>query len=71
MRKSAAPEPQQERPQRGYSPKATAERLDLSLRTVMELIAQGKIRATKVSARRRAITDIEIARILQHGIDGA
>ena len=67
MRKSAAP---QERPQRGYSPKATAERLDLSLRTVMELIAQGRIRATKVSARRLAVHDLEIARILQHGIDG-
>jgi hypothetical protein len=57
-------------PQQAYSPKETAKRLSVGERVVWKGIANGTIRSVKVSERRRAITDVEIARILQHGIDG-
>jgi excisionase family DNA binding protein len=38
--------------------------LNLSQRTVWRMIGSGSIRSVKVSARRRVITDAEIARIL-------
>jgi excisionase family DNA binding protein len=38
--------------------------LNLSERTVWRMIGSGNIKSVKVSARRRVITDAEIARIL-------
>jgi excisionase family DNA binding protein len=48
-----------------------AEVLNLSVRTVWQGIADGRIRSVKVSQRRRIITDAEIARILSGGVEEA
>jgi excisionase family DNA binding protein len=49
---------------RGYSIPQAAEAWNVSVRTVWQGIAEGRIRSVKVSPRRRIITDAEIARIL-------
>ena len=62
------PRQQQSAPPNGakrcYSIPQAAEALNVSVRTVWQGIADGRIRSVKVSPRRRIITDAEIARIL-------
>jgi excisionase family DNA binding protein len=49
---------------RANSIKRTAEVLSVSERTVWRMIGAGHIKAVKLSARRRVITDDEITRVL-------
>jgi excisionase family DNA binding protein len=51
-----------------YSPRAAAEATDLSERTIWRLIADGKIKAVRLSARRRGIPSEEIERIASNGV---
>lgn len=53
---------------RVYSPRAAAEALDLSERSIWRLIAQEKIRTIRLSERRRGIPAEEIERIVTEGI---
>lgn len=70
MRKAPpAPEAQQGLPRQGFSLKAAAARLSISERFLWELIERGKIRAVRLSARRRCVSDLEIARVLTEGLD--
>jgi excisionase family DNA binding protein len=68
MRLPAEPPPEQHR--RGYRVKTAAKILDISERTLWDLIAQQKIRSIMLSARCRVIPSSEIDRVLQHGTDG-
>jgi predicted site-specific integrase-resolvase len=55
-------------PGRAHSIKAVAKALTLCERTVRGLIAEGKIKAPLVSKRRRIVTDTELRRLLEEGI---
>jgi len=55
---------------RAYSVKEAAGILMLCERTLRTLIAQDKVKAPFVSAKRRLIPDTEIDRILSEGIRG-
>jgi excisionase family DNA binding protein len=56
---------------RGRSIPEAAEALGVGVRTVWQLVAEGRIRSVKVSPRRRVITDAEINRILSGGAEEA
>ncbi|MPZ38620.1 MAG: helix-turn-helix domain-containing protein [Rhizobiales bacterium] len=54
---------------RAYTMREGADILQLSLGTVKRLIREGKIKAPRVSLKKRLIPNSEIERILSVGID--
>jgi excisionase family DNA binding protein len=56
---------------RARSVPEAAEALGVCVRTVWQLIAEGRIKSVKISPRRRVVTDAEINRILSGGAEEA
>lgn len=54
---------------RGMTFREFADRFDISERTASRLVAAGKIRAVRISQRRKVIMESEFERIVREGID--